>query len=280
MILVTGHKGYIGSHLYDKLDDLGYDVLGIDLKDGIDILHNLPDIDVEVVFHMAAFPSVAYSVENPSYTMMHNVLGTSRLLEWSKKHNVKRFIFSSSAAVYGNDGVLGSPYALHKAISEMECKLYSDLYGLDTVCLRYFNVYSEDQEYGGTYSTVIAAWMHALRTGSSPVLEGDGKQTRDFIYLEDIVDANLFCMKSKKQFNGRVYDIASGKTISLEYIKNYLDTRYNIDWNHKSPRQGDVKHVSPDTSKMTKLGWSAKTSIEQGLQKCFGKIYLERKDIR
>lgn len=279
MILVTGHHGYIGSQLYDALRSSGHEVIGIDLKSGEDILHTLPDRDFDVVFHLAAFPSVGYSVENPSYTMMHNVLGTSRLLEWSKKHNVKRFVFSSSAAVYGNDGVLGSPYALHKAISEMECKLYSDLYELDTVCLRYFNVYSEDQEYGGPYSTVISAWMHALRTGTAPTIEGDGQQTRDFVYVKDVVDANLFCMEHDPKFNGETYDIASGKIVSLEYIKNYIDTRYNIDWNHAPPREGDVKHVSPDTTKMNNLGWSAKTSIEQGLQRCFGENSLRRKDI-
>ena len=279
MILVTGHRGYIGSRLYNKLQTQGYEVIGVDLKEGTDILHTLPETGVTTVFHLAAFPSVAYSVENPSYTLMHNVLGTSRLLEWSKKHKVKRFVFSSSAAVYGNNGKLGSPYALHKLMSEKECKLYSDLYEMDTVCLRYFNVYSEDQEYGGPYSTVFAAWMEALRNQTSPTLEGDGSQTRDFIYVDDIVDANIFCMNYENKFDGETYDIASGKTISLEFIKKYIDSRYNVTWNQAPPRKGDVKHVSPDSNKIKNLGWYAKTPIEQGLEECFGQNSLKRKDI-
>ena len=280
MILVTGHRGYIGSRVYETLQQLGHRVLGIDLKEGTEVLHTLPDTGITTVFHLAAFPSVAYSVANPSYTLMHNVLGTSRLLEWSKKHNVERFIFSSSAAVYGNDGKLGSPYALHKLMSEKECKLYSDLYDMDTVCLRYFNVYSEDQEYGGPYSTVFAAWMEALRNNTPPTLEGDGSQTRDFIYLDDIVDANIFCMNYGNNFNGETYDIASGKTISLESIKKYIDSRYNVTWNHAPERMGDIKHVSPDCNKMKNLGWHAKTPIEQGLEKCFGQNSLKRKDTK
>ena len=262
MILVTGHRGYIGSRLYAKLKAAGHDVLGVDLKDGTDILHTLPEVDIATVFHLAAFPSVAYSIENPAYTLMHNVLGTSRLLEWSKKRNVKRFVFSSSAAVYGNDGNLGSPYALHKLMSEKECKLYSDLYGIDSVCLRYFNVYSEDQEYGGPYSTVFAAWMSALKNNIEPTLEGDGSQTRDFIHLNDIIDANIFCMNYENNFNGETYDIASGITISLESIKNYIDSRYNVTWNLIPPRTGDIKHVSPNCNKINNLGWYARISID------------------
>jgi len=279
MILVTGHRGYIGSRLYSKLQADGHEVIGIDLKEGTDILHTLPETGVTTVFHLAAFPSVAYSVESPSYTLMHNVLGTSRLLEWSKKHKVKRFIFSSSAAIYGNDGTLGSPYALHKLMSEKECKLYSDLYNMDTVCLRYFNVYSEDQGYGGPYSTVIAAWMESLRNNLPLTLEGDGSQTRDFVYLDDIVDANVFCMNHKHSFDGEAYDIASGKTISLKAIKKYIDSRYTIAWNTLPPREGDVKHVTPNFNKIKTLGWHAKTSIDQGLKKCFGKNSSIRKDI-
>ena len=178
MILVTGHRGYIGSRLYNKLQEQGYEVIGVDLKEGTDILHTLPEAGVTTVFHLAAFPSVAYSVENPSYTLMHNVLGTSRLLEWSKKHKVKRFVFSSSAAVYGNNGKLGSPYALHKLMSEKECKLYSDLYEMDTVCLRYFNVYSEDQEASGPYATAISNFMQHIRDGKNPFISGNGEQKR------------------------------------------------------------------------------------------------------
>ena len=162
--LVTGHKGFIGSKIFNSLSG---SKIGIDLKDGKDILDCLPDdIEVDTVFHLAALPSsrfAVFPVVSPSYALKHNVLGTSRLLEWSKLHGVKRFIFSSSAAVYGNGEDPNSPYGLHKLMSEMECKLYSQLYGLDTVCLRYFNVYSEDQPFNGTHSTVISAWMEMIK---------------------------------------------------------------------------------------------------------------------
>ena len=149
-VLVTGHKGYIGSRLYKDLKRLGHDVSGIDLKDGVDILYCLPDESFDYVFHLAAMPKVSFCMTNPAYTMRQNVFVTSTLLEWAKDHDVKRVIFSSSAAVYGNvDGFPSSPYGLHKLMSEMECRLFSKLYGLDTVCLRYFNVYSEDQPFGG-----------------------------------------------------------------------------------------------------------------------------------
>ena len=164
-ILVTGYKGYIGNHLYKNLKGLGYKVDGIDLKDGEDIIYCLPNKNYDYVFHLAALPSVSYSVKNPSYTMRSNVLSTSVLLEWALSHNVKCVVFSSSAAVLGDGLGPKSPYGLHKKVSEMECKLYSDLYGLSTVCLRYFNVYSEDQKYGGAYSSVISAWMEMVRRG-------------------------------------------------------------------------------------------------------------------
>ena len=165
MILVTGHRGYIGSHLYDDLVDLGHEVRGIDLKEGEDILHCLPEGQFDYVFHLAALPQVELSINHPSYTLKQNVLATSVLLEWSKNHGVKRFIFSSSAAAKGDGNGPKSPYALHKLMSEMECKLYSELYGLDTVCLRYFNVYSEDQPFGGSYSTAISAPRKAFKNG-------------------------------------------------------------------------------------------------------------------
>ena len=160
--LVTGHKGYIGNHLYNSLAAHGYDVYGIDLKQGDDILYSLPNEQFDCVFHLAAIPSVPYSVLHPSYTLRQNVLVTSKLLEWGSKHGVRRLVFSSSAAAVD----IKSPYGLHKRMGEMEFKLYSELYDLDTVCLRYFNVYSEDQKHGGAYSSVISAWMHALRAVS------------------------------------------------------------------------------------------------------------------
>jgi len=272
MILVTGHKGYIGSKLFNKLKQLNFEVVGIDLKDGHDVLDCLPkNKNFDYVFHLAALPSVEFSVLNPSYTLKHNVLVTSKLLEWCKENKVKRFIFSSSSAVYGNGDGPKSPYGLHKLMSEMECQLYSNLYGLDTVCLRYFNLYSEDQKYGGAYSTAISAWMEMIKNNKPLRIDGDGEQTRDFIHVNDVVEANIFCMNYSNKFNGDFYDIGSGKSISINYIKNYINMYNDVKWQQSPERTGDVKHTTANISKIMKLGWSPKVDIEDGLKLCFQK---------
>ena len=266
-ILVTGHKGFIGSRLFAKLpvDQR----MGIDLKDGEDLLDQLPDIQVDVVFHLAAHPRVEYSVENPSYTLKHNVLGTSRVLEWARNHGAKLVVFSSSSAIYGDGRGPNSPYGLHKSMSEMECKLYSELYGLDTVCLRYFNAYAEDQEYGGSYSTVISAWMELIRQGKPLRIDGDGKQTRDYVHVKDIISANLFCANYKGTFNGACFDVGTGEAISLNSIKEFVEERYKVKWQQAPERDGDVKHTLANIDPLRDLGWEANIKIAEGLKKCF-----------
>ena len=242
------------------------------IKDGEDILHCLPNESFDFVFHLAACPRVDYSVEKPAYTMKQNVLVTSTLLEWAKDHGVKRVIFSSSAAVNGNgDGIPQSPYGLHKLVNEMECRLYSRLYGLDSVCLRYFNVYSEDQEYGGSYSTVICAWLEMLKQGKPLRIDGDGEQTRDLIHVEDIVSANIFCMKYQGVFKGKWFNVGSGTSVSLNYIKHFINQNYDVIWKHMPERVGDIKVSQADISELCKLGWKPKVTIEEGLKKCFKK---------
>lgn len=271
-ILVTGHKGYIGSRIYKNLQNKGHEVYGIDLKDGEDILHCLPDESFDYVFHLAACPRVGYSVEKPAYTMKQNVLVTSVLLEWAKDHGVKRVIFSSSSAIHGNgDGIPKSPYGLHKLMNEMECRLYSELYGLDTACLRYYNVYSEDQQYGGSYSTAICAWMEMIKQGKSLRIDGDGEQTRDLVHVDDIVSANIFCMNYEKNFNGKWFNVGSGTSVSLNYIKRFIDENYDVTWNHTPERLGDVKHTLADITELKKFGWEPKISIQEGLKRCFSK---------
>ena len=271
-ILITGHKGFIGKKILDKLQKTGYNIRGIDLKDGEDILHCLPDENFDYVFHLAACPRVEYSVQHPSYTMKQNVLVTSALLEWAKDHGVKRVIFSSSSAVMGDgDGIPKSPYGLHKLMNEMECRLYSELYGLDTVCLRYFNAYSEDQEFGGAYSTAICAWIEMIRQGKPLRIDGDGEQTRDLVHVEDIAEANIFCMNYEGRFDGKWLNVGSGKAVSMNYIKNFIDQYNNVKWNHAPARLGDVRHTLADISELQKLGWEPKVSIDEGLARCFKK---------
>ena len=271
-ILVTGHRGYIGGHLFKYLKQNDYQVYGIDLKDGRDILHHLPDEDFDYVFHLAAFPRVQQSVEEPSDTFRNNAYSTSVLLEWAKKHNVKRVIFSSSSAVVGNGSGPTSPYGLQKLISEQECKLYSELYGLDTVCLRYFNVYSKDQPFGGSYSTAICAWIQMIRENKPLRLDGDGEQSRDFIHLTDVIRANIFCMEHKDNFYGAVFDVGSGEACSLNYIKGIIEQYNDVEWVRAPERKGDVKHTSSDIAPLKKLGWEPIITIEHGMLSCFENI--------
>ena len=271
-ILITGHKGYIGSKLFEALGE--YNPVGIDLKDGRDILHHLPDEDFDYVFHLAAFPRVQQSVEEPSDTFRNNAYSTSVLLEWAKNHNVKRVIFSSSSAVKGDGAGPTSPYGLQKLISEQECYLYSRLYDLDTVCLRYYNVYSEDQPFGGSYSTAICAWMQMIREGKELRIDGDGEQTRDFVHVDDVVSANIFCMNQDKPFAGAVHDVASGASCSLNSVREVINKNHNVTWNEKPERKGDIKHSHSDISGLLSLGWKPFVAIEDGLQRCFSKDNL------
>jgi nucleoside-diphosphate-sugar epimerase len=267
--LVTGHLGYIGSHIFKELNTRGYEPRGIDLKNGEDILHCLPNEDFDCVFHLAALPRVEFSVENPFYTMKQNVLVTSKLLEWSKNHGVKTFIFSSSSALYGEGSGPKSPYGLHKLISEMECELYQKLYDIRCVCLRYFNVYSEDQEYGGAYSTVVAAWMQMIKEEKSLRIDGDGEQSRDFIHVEDVVSANIYCMENINNLKELWYDVGYGKTCSLNQIREIVNKYHKVEWDNAPERQGDVKHTEIGSQRLQLEGWSPHVSLSGGLEKCF-----------
>ena len=265
-ILITGHRGYIGSKLYSKLNNETNIVHGIDLKEGKDLIHDLPSDTYDCVFHLAAFPSVQRSIEQPSNTFRNNAYATSVLLQWALEKKVKRLIFSSSAAAKD----VSSPYGLQKLISEKECSLYSKLYGLETVSLRYFNVYSEDQKYSGAYSTVISAWMEMLRKGDKLTIDGDGEQVRDFIHVDDIVAANIFCMNYDESFSGAVFDIGSGKAFSINFIKNLIDNG-DVEWAYAPPRTGDIKISKANINNILKLGWSPTVSFEEGIKRCFNR---------
>ena len=280
--LVTGHKGYIGSKLYAKLLELGHEVHGIDIKSNdiserLDIRWHLFDHDKnfnhlnfkpEYIFHLAAKPSVQWSVENPSDSLAHNVMGSSRVLEYAKLVGAKKVIFASSAAAIAPT----SPYGAHKRMTELEGKVYASLYELDTVCLRYFNVYSEDQEYGGPYSTVISAWLESIRNNQPLRLDGDGSQTRDFIHVDDVVDANIHCMHHKKRFNGEIYDVGTGCSQSLIEIKKYFDNVFDNEWDIKDSRIGDIKHSKANVVKLNNIGWYSKIDLKTGLRRCLKNI--------
>jgi UDP-glucose 4-epimerase len=280
--LVTGHKGYIGTKLYDKLKQLGHNVRGIDIasseiSEKLDIRWHLFDHEKsfnhlkfrpEYIFHLAAKPSVQWSVENPSDSLNHNVLGSSRVLEYAKLVGARKVIFASSAAA----NIPTSPYGAHKRMTELECKIYASLYDIDTVCLRYYNVYSEDQKYGGAYSTVIAAWLEKIRNSAPLRLDGDGSQTRDFIHVDDIVSANLYCMNYEKKFNGEIYDVGTGHAHSLAELKEYFDNIFDVIWDIQPERPGDIKNSRADTSKLDGLGWRAQVDLKTGLRRCVANV--------
>ena len=277
--LVTGHRGFIGSSLYSRLSELGHEVMGIDLKEGNDILDVLHQDAIEqkylnfepdYVFHLACIPRVAYSVEKPVETMKNNVLAGSLTLNYAKKVNAKRLIYAGSSSVVGNGSGPASPYALQKLITEKECQIYSDLYGLDTVTLRYFNVYSETKSDGNPYATAIAKWRHCIAEGIDPFITGDGTQRRDMAHLEDVVSANVFAMNHHEDFSGQHFDVGTGKNISLNEIKDIILKHHpETNFNYVPPREGDVLLTRADMSKLAKIGWHPSVSIEDGVERCF-----------
>jgi UDP-glucose 4-epimerase len=282
--LVTGHKGYIGSKVYASLQEQGHEVIGIDLQQDVpkDILVCLKqDADggfhpyysnfkPEYIFHLACIPRVVYSVEKPVETMINNVLATTYVLNFARHMGTKRVIYSDSSSVVGNGDGPNSPYGLQKLVSEWECKLYSELYGLDTVSLRYFNVYSPCQKTGGAYGTAIANWMQYIRDVKDPYITGDGEQRRDMVHVQDVVSANLFAMNYEENFNGRHYDVGTGQNISLNEIKDIILNSFpNIKFEYALPREGDVLYTKAETSDLSNIGWEASWDIKSGISQCF-----------
>ncbi len=303
-ILVTGCAGFIGSNFVNQFRKPfpGVRVVGIDnfstgrrdrLPQGIIFYEgSITDLKLldkifrkhqpEYVFHFAAVPRVAESVEHPTKTTESNILGTVALLEKSRDYKVKRFIYSSSSSVYGGAKILPtkesenppnpiSPYGLQKYTGEPFCRIFSELFGLDTVSLRYFNVFGPGQYGDSPYSTVISAWLTCLYiTGGRPYLEWDGKQSRDFCYVDNVVDANILAMKSKKRFNGEALNIAHGERTDLLTVKRLIEkyTGKKINLERRLQRLGDVRHTHADIRKAGKwLGYQPKIDFESGLRK-------------
>jgi len=301
--LVTGGAGFIGSHLVDKLLEGGHRVGVIDnFSSGIekniashfgdsnftvyktDIRDDLSAVFAEntwdSIFHLAAIPSVQLSIENPELTHDVNVNGTLNLLEAARKYNVKRFIFSSSAAVYGDQDTLPikedaelkplSPYALHKVIGEQYCTLYNRLYGLETVCLRYFNVYGPRQNPDGGYASLIPKCISAMSKGEVFTINGDGSQTRDFIFVEDIVAANMkAALIDSPNVSGNAYNIGSGVETSVkeivtiigELLKSKSDIIYG-------PAVQEIKKSAANYKKANSgFKWKPEVPMRIGLEK-------------
>jgi len=158
-------------------------------------------------------------------------------------------------------------------MSEMECRLYSKLYNLDTVSLRYFNVYSEDQAVDGPYSTAIANFMECVRKGENPYITGDGEQRRDMIHVSDVVAANIFCMEYDGSFDGQYFDTATGGNISLNEIREIVNKFFpDVEFSYILERPGDVKETKADIIPLKEIGWHAMIDIKQGISSCFQKL--------
>tara|TARA_R110002020_G_scaffold244679_1_gene458382 strand:+ start:352 stop:1152 length:801 start_codon:yes stop_codon:yes gene_type:complete len=258
---------------------MGHDLRGIDLKDGEDILDGLEQFEgfkPEYIFHLACIPRVAYSVEQPVHTMINNVISTSIVLDFARKIGAKRVIYSGSSSVVGNGDGPASPYGLQKLVSELESRLYSDLYGVDTVTLRYFNVYSPCQQASGPYATAIANFMEFIRQGKNPFITGTGEQRRDMSHLEDVVSANIFCMCHEESFSGANYDVGTGDNISLNEIRDIVHDHFeNIKFDYIEERTGDVFLTKADMSPLEKLGWKPEHDIKEGIRDCYRKLKID-----
>jgi nucleoside-diphosphate-sugar epimerase len=304
-ILVTGGAGFIGSHIIDKLLEedfvvVAYDNLSTGILTNIDrhmsnknfsfVNGDIRDIDlvktalkdVDVVFHEAALASVTRSVKDPILTNRVNVEGTLNVLKASCDIAVKRFIFASSAAIYGetaspekkeNDRLNPpSPYGVSKLAAEKYVQIFQKLYGLETICLRYFNVYGPRQrvDVHGSYGGVISIFISRLMDNMPPTINGDGEQTRDFVYINDVVEANILAMNSKTGF-GEAFNVATGKNISINQIADILKglmNKENLGNIHNAPRPTDVKHGYANIDKAKEiLGYRPRCSIRDGLSK-------------
>ena len=289
--LVTGGAGFIGSNLVDRLINDGHEVVIVDnMSTGKDENINpkaeiwcvdIADVDedwdeifegVDVVFHTAAKARVQPSIKNPVEFDKTNVGGLINMLDCSRRLGVKRFIYSSSSSVYGNVETIPtpeshklnpiSPYALQKLIGEQYCKLFSELYGLETVCLRYFNVYGERQLLEGAYCLVMGIFARQKLLGEPMTIRGDGEQRRDFTYVGDVVDANVRCMDYPLELNGDVFNIGNGDNRSVNQIADMIGgSRVNVE------PVIEPKETLADNNKAKKiLNWNPTTKIEEWMK--------------
>ena len=302
LFLVTGGAGFIGSNLCEAILNLGYcvrclDDLSTGKQENIDMFMNNPnyefirgdikDLDicvkscehVDYVLHQAAWGSVPRSIEMPLFYCANNIQGTLNMLEAARQNNVKKFVYASSSSVYGDEpnlpkqegreGNLLSPYAVSKRADEEWAKQYTHHYGLDTYGLRYFNVFGRRQDPNGAYAAVIPKFIKQLLDGEVPTINGDGKQSRDFTYIENVIEANLKACLASHDAAGEAFNIAYG---GREYL---LDIYYgltkalgvNVQPSFGPDRAGDIKHSNADISKAKQLlGYDPEWSFDRGIK--------------
>lgn len=302
LFLVTGGAGFIGSNLCEAILDMGYKVRCLDdlstgKQEHVDMFMDNPnyefikgdikDLDacmkacegVDYVLNQAAWGSVPRSIEMPLFYCANNIQGTLNMMEAARQNGVKKFVYASSSSVYGDEpnlpktegreGNLLSPYALTKQCDEEWAKQYTRHYGLDTYGMRYFNVFGRRQNPNGAYAAVIPKFIQQLLKGEVPTINGDGRQSRDFTYIENVIEANLKACLAPHEAAGQAYNIAFG---GREYL---LDIYYgltealgvDVEPNFGPDRAGDIKHSNADISKAKKmLGYDPEWSFERGIK--------------
>jgi UDP-glucose 4-epimerase len=296
-VLVTGGAGFIGSHVVDALVKRGDSVRVLDdlFSGDRENVHpksefltgTVADMDVvksavegaEVVFHQAAHRAVMRSVDDPLATDTANVHGTLTVLKAALDAGARRVVYASSSSVYGGAETRPtperasifprSPYAVSKAAGEQYCRVFSELYGLETVSLRYFNVFGPRQRPDSAYSAVIPLFINALCRDGRPEVHGDGKQSRDFTYISDVVDANLAAAAAPpERSSGRVYNVAPGEPHTLLELLEILAGIIDVEPRpvHTDPRPGDVRHTCADPAAARRdLGFECQVGFEEGL---------------
>lgn len=302
LFLVTGAAGFIGSNLCEAILNMGYRVRALDdLSTGkqcnIDMFIDNPNFefikgdikdldtcmkackDVDYVLNQAAWGSVPRSIEMPLFYCQNNIMGTLNMMEAARQNGVKKFVYASSSSVYGDEpnlpkkegveGNLLSPYAVTKRCDEEWGKMYTMHYGLDTYGMRYFNVFGRRQDPDGAYAAVIPKFLKLLINGEAPTINGDGKQSRDFTYIDNVIEANLKSCLAPHEAAGQAFNIAFGGREFLIDIYYGLTEALGVDIEPKfgPDRAGDIKHSNADISKAKELlGYDPEWSFERGIK--------------
>lgn len=301
IVVVTGGAGFIGSHIAETVAASGGKVRIIDdlstghrenveeLSGDIEFIEgSVADLELinralknaEVVFHEAAIPSVPRSVESPEQSHIASVDGTFNLLQAARQQSVRRVVYAASSSAYGDQPTLPkvedmapdplSPYAVAKLVGEYYCQVFTRVYGLETVSLRYFNVFGPRQDPGSQYSGVVSRFISALCSGEQPVIFGDGEQSRDFTYIDNVVTANLKAATTTKGI-GNVINVATGERITLNQLLAELKDligKPQVEVEYREPRVGDVRHSLADTTKARELlGYEPTVGLREGLRR-------------
>lgn len=308
-VLVTGGAGFIGSHIVERLVRDGHEVKAYDnlttgkrdnlahLADKVELVvadvRDAPQLDYyatgcDVIFHEAAVVSVPYSVEHPQETHDVNIQGTLNVLHAAKRRGVKRVVFACSAAVYGEDPEMPkretmrpsplSPYGIEKITGEYYLSAWNHLYGVETVSLRYFNVFGERQDPASPYSGVISIFVDRALKGAGVTLFGDGLQYRDFVYVGNVVDANLRAATTPG-IGGRAYNVGCGNKTTLLELLDTIEriAGSKVQRTHAEPRAGDIRESLADISRIrSELGYEPTTGVEEGLQRLVAYVRAER----